>query len=106
MKKIYFLLFFVGSFLGMGNAQLADGATAPDFTVQDINGISYTLYDMIGSNKAACLDFMATWCGPCWSFKNSGVLEQVYNNLGAQTTVIMIDADYRFVHHQWSFGEE
>ncbi len=94
MKKIYFLLFFVGSFLGMGNAQLADGATAPDFTVQDINGNSYTLYDMMGSNKAACLDFMATWCGPCWSFKNSGVLEQVYNNLGAQTTVIMIEADY------------
>lgn len=76
------------------SSQLQNGSPAPDFTVQDINGNTFSLYAMMGPNKAACLDFMATWCGPCWSFKTSGVLEQVYNNLSAQTTAIMIEADW------------
>lgn len=92
--KLLFTLVCTFSLMMNLHAQLADGAEAPDFTVEDINGNSYSLYAMMGSNKAACLDFMATWCGPCWSFKNSGVLEQVYNNLGSQTTVIMLEADF------------
>ncbi|MBK8955770.1 MAG: T9SS type A sorting domain-containing protein [Saprospiraceae bacterium] len=93
MKGFYlFLILMVFSL--RSNGQLAEGATAPDFSVQDINGNSYSLYDMMEPNKAACLDFMATWCGPCWTFKSSGVLEQVYNNLGSETTVIMIEGDW------------
>jgi PKD repeat protein len=77
-----------------GYSQLPNGAPAPDFTVEDINGNTYSLYAMMGSNKSACLDFSATWCGPCWSFHQSKILENVHNNLGAQTTVIMLEADW------------
>ncbi len=77
-----------------GFCQLPNGSDAPDFTVQDLNGNSYSLYAMMGSNKSACLDFSATWCGPCWAFHQSGVLESVYNNLSAQTTVIFLESDW------------
>ncbi|MBK9108151.1 MAG: T9SS type A sorting domain-containing protein [Saprospiraceae bacterium] len=93
MKRFFFSLL---SFLlvTQSNAQLGEGAIAPDFSVQDLNGNTYSLYSMMGTDKAACLDFMATWCGPCWTFKSSGVMEQVYNNLSAQTTVIMLEGDW------------
>lgn len=92
--KLTFVAFALFLLASPGYSQLANGSTAPDFTVTTIDGNSYTLYDMMGANKAACLDFMATWCGPCWTFKTSGVMEQVYSNLLAETTVIMIEADW------------
>lgn len=93
MKILFALIILIYSSTNL-SSQLQNGSPAPDFTVQDINGNTFSLYAMMGANKAACLDFMATWCGPCWSFKTSGVLEQVYNNLSSQTTAIMIEADW------------
>ena len=93
MQKVLAICLFFGAAFRL-NAQLQEGSTAPDFTVQDINGNSYSLYAMMGANKAACLDFSATWCGPCWSFHQSGVLESVYNNLSNETTVLFLESDW------------
>lgn len=75
-------------------AQLANGAPAPDFTVTDVNGVAYSLYAKMGSNKGACVDFSATWCGVCWQFHEDGILKSIYNNLAADATAVFLEADH------------
>lgn len=70
---------------------------AADFTLEDINGESFNLYEKLDNNKAVLIDFSATWCGPCWSLHNSGVLEDLYEELGPEgediLDVIYIESD-------------
>lgn len=67
-------------------AQLPDGSVAPNFTVTDINGNTWTLYDMLDEGKSVILDFSATWCPPCWSYHNSGVFNSLWNDYGPDGT--------------------
>ncbi len=90
-RYVLFVLLIFNQYL---SAQLPNGSVAPDFDVEDINGNTFSLYAMMGSNKSACIAFEATWCGFCWHFHTSGVLSQVYNTLSAFTTVVMLESDW------------
>lgn len=63
-------------------AQLPDGSIAPNFTVTDINGNQHTLYDYLDQGYTVVMDISATWCGPCWSYHNTGALEDLWINHG------------------------
>ena len=63
-------------------AQLPNGSIAPDFVLTDINGVSHRLYDYTDAGKTVFIDFSAVWCPPCWSYHQTGALEDLYVNHG------------------------
>ena len=73
MKKL--LLFVACSIFYCSFAQLPDNSFGEDFTLTDINGDEFNLHSTLDEGKTVILDLFATWCGPCWSFAETGVLE-------------------------------
>jgi len=68
-----------------------------DFTAKDIQGNTHNLFDILSTGKHVLLDVSATWCGPCWSFKQSGVMEDYMDKYGPEGTndamVFFIEGD-------------
>jgi hypothetical protein len=85
MKHIY-MLFAVLTISSTALSQLSNGSIAPDFTATDINGVEYNLYDLLDEGNTVILDFSATWCGPCWSYAQSGILEDLWSTFGPEGT--------------------
>lgn len=79
MYKIIYSLFFLCLVSVSLTAQ-----TAKDFTLTDIEGEEHNLYSVLAKNKAVVIDFSTTWCPPCWSFHESGVLKNLYKEMGPE----------------------
>ncbi len=81
MKKL--LLFVFSAMIALSSfSQLPDGSIAPDWTMTDLDGVEHNLYTYLDSGYTVVIDFSAVWCGPCWSYHNSGALEDLYINHG------------------------
>ena len=101
-KRITILTFLVISL--SSHAQLANGSTAPDFNLTDIDGNSHRLYDYLAEGKVVFVEFFACHCPSCWAHHNTGIMESLYQNYGPtgtdQIMVIMIEYD------QWNGTNE
>lgn len=79
------------------SAQLPAGAIAPDFTVQDINGQSWHLYEMLEQGKIVVLEISATWCPPCWAYHNGHAMQELHEAHGpagdGKVQVLFVEGD-------------
>jgi hypothetical protein len=53
-----------------------------NFVAADIKGNVHDLQAYLDAGKTVIIDYSTIWCGPCWQFHQSGVLDQLHNNYG------------------------
>ena len=93
-----FFAFMAAAMISLSSfAQLPNGSVAPDWTLTSVDSVEYNLYSLLDSGYAVIIDFSATWCPPCWSYHESGVLETLHETYGPDGTneirVFFIEGD-------------
>ena len=80
------------SIVPTGQIGFTVGDTAPDFTVNDVDGRSFTLSEVNG--KPVVIAFFATWCAPCQI--EAATLKKLDDEQGGNTfEVLQIGVDQR-----------
>jgi len=91
MKKL--LLFVAFALFYCSYAQLPPNSFGEDFTLTDINGNEFNLHSTLDEGKTVILDLFAVWCGPCWSYAETGVLEDLQAQYPNDVVVVAVEAD-------------
>ncbi|MBQ5934945.1 MAG: redoxin domain-containing protein [Bacteroidales bacterium] len=77
-----------------------EGAAAPDFTLNDINGKLFTLSSLRG--KYVVLDFWGSWCG--WCIKGIPDMKKYYEKYAGKFEIVGIDC--RDTQEKWKAAVE
>ena len=62
---------------------LEDNDIAQNWTLTDINGQSYTLYDYLNQDKVVVLYFFDASVAPCWTYHQTNALQDLQTQYGA-----------------------
>lgn len=57
--------------------ELEEGKSAPDFTLNDMNGKDFRLSALFGQGKYIVVDFWGSWCS--WCIKGFPAMKEYYN---------------------------
>ena len=71
----------------VNESEVTDEETAPDFTIDLIDGGKFTLSEQEG--KVVFINFWATWCSPC--VKEMPAIEKLHQEYGDEVSIVGID---------------
>lgn len=108
MKTISALFSVMFIFMGADlAAQLPNGSPAPDFSLAIMSKVgpeepavdTFHLSEETAQGRGVCLFFGASWCSPCWTFRQDSILDSIYLMYGPGGTndanVLFIEIDER-----------
>jgi hypothetical protein len=94
MKKIVLILLVITSF--SASAQVfSDGTVINSFSATDINNNVFSSTVATNAGQHFIIDISATWCGICWNYHNTKVLDDYYTAYGPNGTLAQ-DAEVLF----------
>lgn len=85
--------------LGHAMTRLEEPVPAPDFVLEDMDGVAYRLSDYRG--KVVLLNLWATWCPPCR--KEMPSLERLYEGLKDEGFVVLAVNQWESPDHVFAY---